>query len=192
MKEATTTVRRADARRGGRLQGPPELPPAGYSARMEGGPSFPFGGDPEDLHAQPARVRRAAGRVRAGGPCEQFATLTLEHRRRADGCRAPADPCGGQRGRAVDRASRLHARALSRGRGACFRGAPRLHARELIEDDQGRLADSLVADLLVDLVRRRVREVGVEEAEPALVEQTLRELGDQCARVTAAPVSGGV
>src|SRR5256885_1652629 len=44
-------------------------------------------------------------------------------------------------------------------------GAPRLHARDLVEDDLGRLADAPVADLLVDPVRRRVREVCEEEAE---------------------------
>src|SRR5262249_40258823 len=53
-----------------------------------------------------------------------------------------------------------------------------------LEGDLRRLADAAVADPLVHRVRGRVREVGVEEAEPAPGrEETRGEVGDERARI---------
>src|SRR5688500_1283132 len=61
------------------------------------------------------------------------------------------------------------------------RGAGPLARREV---ELGGLADALVAEVGVEPVRSRVREVGVEEAEAlARVETRLRDCGDERARI---------
>src|SRR6185503_19802302 len=53
------------------------------------------------------------------------------------------------------------------------------------------VADRLVADVLIDHVRRRIREIGQEEAEaPTAIQLRLTQRGDERARVTAAPPFG--
>ena len=62
---------------------------------MEGGFGFPLGGDPEDLmkNLQEFAARQAESVAEAQR--EQFATLTLEHRGRADRRRSQADEVEG-------------------------------------------------------------------------------------------------
>ena len=67
---------------------------------------------------RPARVRRAAGRVGAGGPARAVRDADAEHRGRADGGRAEAGAAERRDRRAGDRAPRRDARALPRGGGA--------------------------------------------------------------------------
>ena len=96
---------------------------------MEGGGFFPFGGDPEEI----LRGLRDFAEQQAEGvkdtQREQFATLTLSHRRRADAGRARADHADRDDRRAGAPAARRDARPVPRGGRARLSRPPGLHAR---------------------------------------------------------------
>ena len=96
---------------------------AGTLAAWKGAASaFPFGGDPEELLRGLQRVRRAAGRVGAGGAARAVRDADAEHGGRADRRGAEAGSAERRGRRAGGRAPRRDARALPRGGGA--RAAP--------------------------------------------------------------------
>ena len=105
---------------------------------MEG---FPVRRRPRRPDAQPARVRRAAGRERPGGPARAVRDADPEHRGRADLGRAAAG--SGERQRATSRPPRCATRC------ACsspkpwrwFSAAAGLHARELSPARERRAGD---------------------------------------------------
>ncbi|TMK32973.1 MAG: hypothetical protein E6G64_05540 [Actinobacteria bacterium] len=122
------------------------------------------------------RVRRAAGRVRAGGAARAVRDVDPEHGGRADGLRTDPDPGRRQRRRTGDRPSRRHARALPRGRRARLGRAPGFHARAIVILDRAivRLLPAVPRPVVQKLSERYIAGAELKDAR-----ETVRRLNAQ-------------
>src|SRR5438093_7944123 len=147
-----------------------------YASRHGRRLRLPAGRRSRGSPARPARVRGAAGGVRAGGATRAVRDADAEHSRRVDGGRAEPATGVGILGRAGDRPSRRDARALSRGGGTGERRAQGLHARIVTLVDRAivRLLPAVPRPVVQQLSRRYIAGPELKDAR-----ETVRRLNGE-------------